>query len=481
MRNTGGPAGRRIAPGRHKVRAILLFPYVQWLMDRIPASVANFTDLLLDAVCMVDAVGRFVFVSAACERIFGYTQQEMIGMAMIDLVLPADRARTLAAARNIMNGNAHFNFENRYVRKDGSIAHIMWSARWSEPDQLRVAVARDVTAQKQAQAMQSVLYAISEAAHASDDLGELFERSHAIIGELLPMSGFAVAQFDASRCQAHFAYHVDGGVRGQTDFMRLLCEDVVRRAAPLWLARGVAEGGAETLPAPLQAAARAVAASALAMPLTTSQGIVGAIALCSAAGGPGYLARDRDLLQFVANQLAASIQRKHLHAQMRFMAMHDELTRLPNRRLFHDRFDTALARAQRQGSGLSLLFIDLNRFKEVNDRYGHPCGDRLLQQVAQRIGASLRASDTLARLGGDEFVVLLEDAASGTDAEQVADKIHQAMAAPVEIGEALRLAVSVSIGMAHYPQHGDDWQALMAQADAAMYSAKAALAAAALP
>src|SRR5471030_3242332 len=116
----------------------------------LAAPVANFTDLLLDAVCMVDISGRFVFVSAASERIFGYTQQEMIGKAMIDFVAPADRARTLAAAQNIMNGKSHINFENRYLRKDGSIVHIMWSARWSEPDQLRVAVARDVTAIKQA-------------------------------------------------------------------------------------------------------------------------------------------------------------------------------------------------------------------------------------------------------------------------------------------------------------------------------------------
>jgi PAS domain S-box-containing protein len=126
----------------------------------LSAPIANFTDLLLDAVCMVDAGGRFVYVSAACVNIFGYTQQEMIGMTMIDLVAPADRARTLAVAQEVMNGQVHTNFENRYVRKNGDIVHIMWSARWSEADQLRVAVARDVTALKQAQAMQSVLYAI---------------------------------------------------------------------------------------------------------------------------------------------------------------------------------------------------------------------------------------------------------------------------------------------------------------------------------
>jgi len=130
----------------------------------ISAPVASFTDLLLDAVCMVDVNGRFVFVSAACERIFGYTQEEMIGMVMLDLVAPADRQRTIAAAQAIMNGHAQVHFENRYNRKDGRVAHIMWSARWSATDQLRVAVARDITTLKQTQAKQAALYAISEAA-----------------------------------------------------------------------------------------------------------------------------------------------------------------------------------------------------------------------------------------------------------------------------------------------------------------------------
>lgn len=435
----------------------------------VAAPVANFTDLLLDAVCMVDLGGRFVFVSAACERIFGYTQQEMIGQAMIDFVAPADRARTLAAAHNIINGKSHINFENRYLRKDGSLAHIMWSARWSEQDRLRVAVARDVTALKQAQAMQAVLYAISEAARASDDLAALFERSHAILVELLPASGFGVALFDAPDQQLDFAYYMEDGATPAAAAMRLLCEEVVRRAAPLLLVAG----SSDVLPPPLREAANAMAGAALAVPLTTPEGVIGAIVLRTGILGASDMVRERDLLLFVADQLAAAIQRKRLHAQMRFMAMHDELTRLPNRRLFHDRFDTALARARRQHEGISLLFIDLNGFKRVNDRHGHACGDRLLQQVALRIAACLRTSDTLARLGGDEFVVLLENMAAPSDAGRVMDKIHLALAAPVEVGAGSELRIAVSIGVAHYPEHGDNRQALLSHADQAMYAAKA--------
>ncbi|SFD68348.1 sensor domain-containing protein [Massilia yuzhufengensis] len=430
--------------------------------------IASFTDLLLDTVCMVDVSGRFVFVSAACENLFGFTQQEMIGKLMIDLVAPVDRERTLAAARNIMNGLSHINFENRYVRKDGGIVHIMWSARWSETHQLRVAVARDVTALKQAQAMQAALYAISEAAHASEDLVDLFERSHAIIGELLPAACFGVALFDASGQQLDFAYLVERDVPSNAAIMRLLCDEVLLRRAALLLEPGTAE----VLSAPLRAAANDMAGSALAVPLATPQGIVGVIALRTGAAGTHYTAADRDLLLFVADQLAATIERKQLHAQMRFMAMHDELTRLPNRRLFDDRLDTALARAHRQHEGLSLLFIDLDRFKHVNDQYGHACGDILLQQVARRIASCLRDTDTLARMGGDEFVVLLENISPPSDAALVMEKIHQALAAPVELGEGRQLQISVSVGMAHYPEHGDSRQQLVSHADKAMYAAK---------
>jgi diguanylate cyclase (GGDEF)-like protein/PAS domain S-box-containing protein len=438
------------------------------MKQTVTIPVANFTDLLLDAVCMVDIAGRFVYVSAACERIFGYTQQEMIGMVMIDLVAPVDRARTLAAAQNIMNGNSHINFENRYLRKDGSIVHIMWSARWSESDQLRVAVARDVTALKQAQAMQASLYAISEAALASDDLADLFQRSHAIIGELLPVSGFGVALVDTANQHLHFAYFADDDTASHASLMRLLGEEVVRRAVPLLLTHG-----ATGLPAQLQVVANAMTGAALAAPLRTPEGIVGVVVLRSGTGGVGYMDRDRDLLMFVADQLAAAIQRKQLHAQIRFLAMHDELTGLPNRRLFHDRLEAALARARRQQEGLSLLFIDLNRFKQVNDQYGHARGDLVLQQVARRIAPCLRASDTLARLGGDEFVVLLENITLSSDAAVVMEKIHHALATPVDLGKGSQLHVSVSIGIAHYPEHGEDRQKLVSHADKTMYAAKA--------
>lgn len=102
-------------------------------------------ELLLDAICVVDAQGRFVSIAGACERIFGYQPEEMIGKPMINFVFEEDRARTLEEAQRIQSGYLQHHFENRYLRKNGETVNILWSARWSESDQVRVAVARDVS------------------------------------------------------------------------------------------------------------------------------------------------------------------------------------------------------------------------------------------------------------------------------------------------------------------------------------------------
>ena len=435
----------------------------------LSAPLASFTDLLLDAVCMVDVEGRFVFVSAACERIFGYTQQEMIGMQMIDLVAPSDRARTLAAARAIMDGHAQTHFENRYLRKDGRLAHIMWSARWSAPHQLRVAVARDVSALKQAQAKQAALYAISEATHAAGDMPALLQRILHIIGEHLPVRSLTLQLQDEHGTQAPLTCHAAGSApQPAPPLAGLLCDEVLRCGRTVLLQTGKLAG----LPEALQQAASGLAADWLAVPLYSSRGSIGVLAWQSGQDGVMSTEQDQDLLQFVAKQLATAIERQQLHTQMQFMAMHDELTRLPNRRLFHDRLYTAFARAHRQQGRLSLLFLDLNGFKRVNDRHGHACGDLLLQAVAARLRDCIRETDTLARMGGDEFVILLENNAMPADIALIEQKIHAALAMPLHLGNGDVLQTAVSIGAAHYPDDADSMQMLLRHADRAMYLSK---------
>lgn len=162
---------------------------------------------------------------------------------------------------------------------------------------------------------------------------------------------------------------------------------------------------------------------------------------------------------------------KRSEARISYLATRDSLTELPNRLLFNDRLEQGLISARRSGDALGVLFIDLDRFKNINDSLGHHVGDQLLKEVAQRMAACIRRGDTLARLGGDEFVIALEHLKRAEDAAQVATKIVRALSRPAEVG-GNTLNTSCSIGISIYPNDAEDAATLMKNADTAMYYAK---------
>jgi len=155
-----------------------------------------------------------------------------------------------------------------------------------------------------------------------------------------------------------------------------------------------------------------------------------------------------------------------------YVATHDVLTQLPNRQLFHDRLSQALADARRNHRKLAVLFLDLDRFKPVNDTLGHAAGDRLLRAVAQRLTGCLRQSDTAARLGGDEFTIILTRVNEPDDAARVAAKILASLSEPFVL-DGFELVVTASVGISVFPGDGADNDTLIKNADAAMYRAKA--------
>ncbi|MGA7799386.1 MAG: EAL domain-containing protein [Gammaproteobacteria bacterium] len=164
-------------------------------------------------------------------------------------------------------------------------------------------------------------------------------------------------------------------------------------------------------------------------------------------------------------------ERIRAQEHLNYLAHHDALTELPNRTLFMDRLRRAIGRARRTGRYLAVLFLDLDRFKQINDTLGHEVGDRILQAIARRLSDSVRAGDTLARLGGDEFVLLVEDLADTDTIAHVVEKIMEAMAAPVLLEER-DYFLTASIGVAVYPTDAADGGALLRLADVAMYQAK---------
>jgi diguanylate cyclase (GGDEF)-like protein/PAS domain S-box-containing protein len=180
--------------------------------------------------------------------------------------------------------------------------------------------------------------------------------------------------------------------------------------------------------------------------------------------------RIRALLERVVSLAAVAIEQARAREDLEYRAYHDELTGLPNRALLHDRLTHALQRSERDGTAVVVLFLDLDRFKLVNDSLGHDAGDRLLTQVAQRMLEGLRASDTVARLGGDEFVVLVEDIKDDLEIHAAAERVAAILEKPFEV-DTQTLFVSASIGVS--VAHSDaDASELLREADDAMYRAK---------
>jgi diguanylate cyclase (GGDEF)-like protein/PAS domain S-box-containing protein len=384
----------------------------------------DLADLLLDVVFLVKEDGEIVFVNEACFYTLGYEPSEMIGHNIRNFLHPDDALKTNTEMVHITSGRPRFGFENRYLRKDGRAVHLQWSAHWSTHQQLRIGVARDITERKRVELRQSTLLEIATLAHNAQSLDELCSTFDTTLRKLMPLQGFAV----------------------------LLSPDM----------RLVYYSGTDPSPC---------TADWYAVPMSTSNAVAGQLRL-ELMGVGALFVTERDVLQFAADQAAAVIQRFALQAELIHAARHDELTGLPNRRLFQDRMQTAITRSQRNELGVALLFIDLDGFKNINDQYGHGTGDNVLKAIAARIADSVRAADTVARLGGDEFVVLLEGVISWDQAKATADKISNAIELLMAL-DGLELRMSASIGIAQYPLNGNALDEMIRYADNAMYIEKA--------
>ena len=196
-----------------------------------------------------------------------------------------------------------------------------------------------------------------------------------------------------------------------------------------------------------------------------TQLILGSFALVAAVGaGAALVVRTR--------QMELNIeQRRQAEGRIRHLAYHDALTDLPNRTLLEDRLATALAQARRKGRMLALLYLDLDRFKRVNDTIGHALGDQVLQSVAERLTATVREADTVARVGGDEFTILLPEISQVQEAVDVASRVHNGLGPPLLIDNR-ELHTTVSMGIAVYPTDAEEADTLIRNAGIAMFRAK---------
>ncbi|MEC4723777.1 diguanylate cyclase [Noviherbaspirillum sp. CPCC 100848] len=420
-------------------------------MDDLHDKIA---ELVLDTIFIVDVHGHINYVSPSCFDLLSYTQQELTGRKMIDLVLLDDRAKTLDESLLVMSGVPRVGFENRYVRADGSVVDIMWSARWSPEHQVRIGVARNVTTVKRQLAMQQAMYEISNAAHTVTELKQLYPKVRRILHSILPTSAFALALHDEQACLA---------LQYQLDF----CGDAAVLQAKV--GKELCTLAAQSNKVELHGGSKGEPFW-LAAPISRADKVFGVIVIRSHAGTV-LGQQEAELLSFIAAQLSDAIERHRLHAELIAAATTDELTGLPNRRLFVDRAEAACRAARRHGHHFALLYVDVDRFKAVNDTYGHEAGDELLKQVARRLSKCVREEDTVARLGGDEFVILLPGVHQQAS-KALQEKIQAAFKEEFVLPTGVHVTRDPSIGLAVYPEDGDDVTALTRAADKRMYANK---------
>lgn len=195
-------------------------------------------------------------------------------------------------------------------------------------------------------------------------------------------------------------------------------------------------------------------------------------------GAQDYLSKNENHPQLLTRVIHYAIERKRNETLLQHLATHDPLTGLPNRVLLYDRLEKSIHRANRKICGgeddryrIAVIVGDLNGFKRINDQYGHEVGDLVLKQVAHRLKAALRQTDTISRIGGDEFVMVVEDLADRTDCEQIAHKLIDALKSPPILAGKVD-GIGISLGISIFPEGSPDVPSLLRCADRAMYAAK---------
>ncbi len=363
---------------------------------------------------------------------------------------------------------------------------------------------REVRERERGERLQAALYRIAALASFDETSAAFYRHVHSIVGELIDARNFYIA-LSSDGATVSFPYAADQYERDWSPRCsgRGLTEYVLRTGRPQLVDRArmrqLVEAGeidAELADTPTLVW--------LGAPLLGIDGTTGVVAVQSYEAGNAYDERDAELLTFVSYQIASSLQRRHaaellqaanaelehrveartqelreqiavreqIEAQLQHQVMHDALTRLPNRVYLRDRIERALARVRRdEGDGFGLLYIDVDRFKLVNDSLGHGAGDEMLREVARRLSFCVREPDTVARLAGDEFVLLLEHVVQPEAACKVAQRVLQALEAPMHVaGRELRVTASVGIALASAACDSAD--RILHDADSALYRAK---------
>jgi diguanylate cyclase (GGDEF)-like protein/PAS domain S-box-containing protein len=412
--------------------------------------------------------GRYLEVNQRWLELFGYSREDLRGRTSLDLGAWADPEDRTRFVEQIRERGALREFETQFRKKSGAVIDALISAEPIDIDgEPHVIVPiLDITDRKRAQELLNTI-----ARGVSSQTGEAFFREvvlclckelpadMAFVGEVVPLGDRirTIACCRDGELSENFDYPLAGSP----------CIGVLDRRGTLVYP----ERAAKLFPEDAGLANRAI------------EGYVGTSLIDAAGRAVGILVAltrkpiERkeffvSLLEIFASRAAAEVERSRAEERVRQLATRDPLTGLPNRLLLNDRLTLSMNQARRNNGTLALFFIDLDRFKYINDSLGHAVGDAFLQAVAERLSGVVRKGDTLARLGGDEFVVLLENVKALEDeAGQVARKILASFSEPFSVA-GHTLSCSCSIGISVFPSDATDPQTLLRDADTAMYHVK---------
>ncbi|MEO8157004.1 MAG: PAS domain S-box protein [Betaproteobacteria bacterium] len=412
-----------------------------WAQRESEARFRNTFDFAAIGMAIVSLDGKWLQVNKALCGLLGYTDAQLKAMTFQDITHPGDLEADLEQVQRILRGDIRdYQMEKRYFRKDGrEVSTLLSVSLVRDPDGKPlqfISQIQDITARKAAEnaLLDSEARFRATFDHASVGImhSSLDRRILTVNRKFCEMVGYSAGELQqGSVRRIHHPEDSDADqplekklLAGEIDYFTFEKRYIRKDGSVFWANRAVS-------------------------------------LVRDANHKPLYFIR-------VIEDISA---RKDAEEKLLHLANFDGLTNLPNRAMFHVRLSQALALARRRKETLGVMFLDLDQFKQINDTLGHAAGDLLLKQVAARLTAVVRASDTLGRLSGDEFAVVLMGLRGTDDAILVARKIIEAFGKPFNL-EGNERVVTASIGIGMYPQDGDDEATLMRSADAAMYVAK---------
>jgi diguanylate cyclase (GGDEF)-like protein/PAS domain S-box-containing protein len=425
-----------------------------------------------DAVYSLDRQGRFVRVNQACETLWGYSSDELLTMSSLTMIVADQRQQAQQHFLKAASGQAQ-NDEFAVLHKSGSRVELQVTNIPIVLDGLVTGIygiAKDITLRRR-------LLDLTRPMNTTTSVDGQVQLILGALREVLPYASGGLYWIDQAAGLLRPKIHVAADwLSSKLDSFEIPLGKGVMGAVAL-SDRGELVNNAQSDPRTIYPADAVVECEHLvAVPVAVDGRTMG-VFYVARRSDPPFSAHEFEVVQLFIGHAAAAIEKTHLFEQTRaseerfhYQALHDPLTDLPNRVLLHDRLAQALALAGRTAEPVSLLVLDLDRFKEVNDTLGHHAGDRLLQEVAGRLRGALRVSDTVARLGGDEFAAVLFGA-NAEAARIAAGKLLAALESPLVL-EGLEISLAASIGIASAPAHGTDADTLLRRADIAMYAAK---------